>query len=238
MMLMMLMIRQLINAVATFCRSAAGTSGAACLAVAIMLGGCMTSRIESTKDAATGIGKNESIVIMSTSYHLAKPAEYAFIECVTEDAQSGSGKLSVYPAADFRDALFPWLEPRTAPAKAADLPKLLDRPGVRERIKERNVRYIVWIRGKTEETNSSGGLACAAGPTGGACFGLAWWDNLSAYEAAIWDLDAAVDAGKVTTSVNGTSMVPALIIPLPFIARTRAAACKGMARQLQTFIAE
>jgi hypothetical protein len=231
-------MRTMNNAAAIVGRFSAGATGAACLATAIMLGGCMTSRIESTKDAATGIGENESIVIMSSSYHVAKPAENAFIECVTKNAQSGSGKLRVYPAAEFRDALFPWLEPRTAPAKAADLPELLDLPGVQGRIRDRNVRYIVWIQGKTEESNSNGGLACAAGPTGGACFGLAWWDNLSSYEAAIWDLEGAVDAGKVTTSVNGTSMVPALIVPVPFIARTRAAACKGMARQLQTFIAE
>jgi len=217
-----------------------GTSAAKvsiCLLATVMLHGCMTSRVESTKDAATGLGKNEAIVIMSSSYHIAKPAEDAFIECVTKNAQSGAKKLRVYPAAEFRDALFPWLEPRTAPARATDLPDMLERPGVQARIKERNVRYIVWIQGKTEESNSNGGLACAAGPTGGACFGLAWWDNLSSYEAAIWDLAGAADAGKVTTSVNGTSMVPALIVPLPFIARTRAAACKGMASQLQTFIA-
>jgi len=208
-----------------------------CLAATIILAGCMTSRVESTKDAATGIGKNESIVILSSSYHVAKPAEDAFIECVTDKAQSGSRKLQVYPADEFRDALFPWLEPRTAPAKAADLPEFLGRPGVQDVIRARKVRYVVWVQGKTEESNSNGGLACAAGPTGGACFGLAWWDNLSSYEAAVWDLESATDTGKVTTSVNGTSMVPAVIVPLPFIARTRAAACKGMASQLQTFIA-
>jgi hypothetical protein len=222
---------------AEFLTRATAIKIAAWLAATIVLNGCMTSRIESTKDAATGLGTNESIVILSSSYHVAKPAEDAFIECVTENAQSGSKKLRVYPAAEFRDALFPWLEPRTAPAKAANLQEMLDRPGVQEAIKARNVRYIVWIQGTTEESNNNGGLACAAGPTGGACFGLAWWDNLSSYEAAIWDLAAAADAGKVTTNVNGTSMIPALIVPVPFIARTRAAACKGMASQLQTFIA-
>jgi hypothetical protein len=57
--------------------------------LATMLTGCMTTRIEAAKDAATGIGNNESIVILSSSYHVAKPAEDAFIECVTDTAQSG-----------------------------------------------------------------------------------------------------------------------------------------------------
>ena len=33
-------------------------------------------------------------------------------------------------------------------------------------------------------------------------------------------------------------MVPALIIPLPFIARTQSAACKDMARELRQFISD
>ena len=81
------------------------------------------------------------------------------------------------------------------------------------------------------------GSAQAAGPTGGACFGLTWWENLSAYKATIWDLDAGISTGTVSTSVNGTSVIPALIIPVPFIARTQAAACKGLSKQLKTFIA-
>jgi hypothetical protein len=31
-------------------------------------------------------------------------------------------------------------------------------------------------------------------------------------------------------------MIPALIIPVPLIARTQTAACKGLARELQQFI--
>ncbi len=31
--------------------------------------------------------------------------------------------------------------------------------------------------------------------------------------------------------------MPAIVIPLPFIARTKTAACKGLADQLKTFLA-
>lgn len=209
---------------------------AACLGMALLATGCMTTRVEETKDSATGILNGESVVIIASSYHTSDPAEDAFIECVIDSVDSGRGKLKVHPASELRDALFPWLEPRTAPQKIEDLPKLLKRPGISERIDERGIRYLIWIKGDTERTNGGGSLSCAAGPTGGACFGLAWWENMSAYEATVWDLDDGVRSGMVTTSVNGTSVVPALILPMPFIARTRAAACKGMSTQLKNFL--
>ena len=210
---------------------------ALCLLVSA-LSGCMTARVEEAKDASTGIKSGESIVIFASSYHNGDPAEDDLIACVTKKVQAGSKKLQVHPEGEFRDALFPWLEPRTAPRTAEDLPEMLERPGVGDRVRDRGIRYIVWIKGDTERTSSGGSLSCAAGPGGGGCFGLAWWENLSAYDATIWDLEDGTRAGKVSANVNGTSVIPALVIPVPLIARTQAAACKGLANQLKSFIIE
>jgi len=81
-------------------------------------------------------------------------------------------------------------------------------------------------------------LSCAASPAGGGCFGLLWWENDSSYEAAIWDLEDGTSAGEVSTDVRGTSVIPALIVPIPLIARTQSAACKGLAQELRTFIVD
>ena len=42
--------------------------------------------------------------------------------------------------------------------------------------------------------------------------------------------------GTVTADVSGTSFLPAIVIPIPLIARTQAKACKGLADQLKLFI--
>ena len=42
----------------------------------------------------------------------------------------------------------------------------------------------------------------------------------------------------VSTDVHGSSMMPALILPLPFIARTDTAACKELAGELRKFIVQ
>jgi len=198
---------------------------------------CMTTRIEETKDSSTGILPDESVVILASNYHAGNPAEDDFVECIVDKVQSGRNKLNVHSANEFRDALFPWLEPRTAPQGVDGLPELLKRPGISDRIEERAIRYIIWVAGNTERTGGGGSLSCAAAPPAAACFGLTWWENLSAYEATVWDMNDGISTGTISTSVNGTSVIPALIIPIPFIARTQAAACKGLSRQLKTFIA-
>jgi hypothetical protein len=196
----------------------------------------MTSRVEGSRNGATGIEDGESIVILATSYHKGKTVENDFISCVADRVQRGK-RIQVYPERQFTDALFPWFEPRTAPQSADALPELLARPGVSERIAERGVRYIVWLNGATEQTTGGGSMSCAVGPGGGGCFGVTWWEDDASYDATVWDIRQKSDAGSVSTDVHGTSMIPALIVPLPFIARTQSAACKDMARELQQFLA-
>jgi hypothetical protein len=109
---------------------------------------------------------------------------------------------------------------------------------VAERIAERGIRYVVWITGATEQTKGGGSMTCALAPGVGGCFGIAWWEDDASYDAAVWDLRQKVDAGSVSAAVHGTSMIPAIVIPLPFIARTQSAACKDLARELRQFISD
>lgn len=206
------------------------------IGLALALSACVTSRVEESKNAATGIGPGESIVILARSYHQGNDTESGFLSCIEDQMQKGRNGLAVRPEQEFRDALFPWFEPRTMPQGVDALPELLARPGVSERINEAGIRYIVWVNGSTERTSDGGSLSCAAGPGGGGCFGLAWWEDDASYEASIWDLKRSIAAGEVSTDVHGTSMIPAIVIPLPLIARTQSAACKSLARELRAFI--
>ena len=204
----------------------------------LLLNGCMTARVEESKNAATGLRNGESVVILETSYHSGNETEDEFMSCVSKVLQRGKNSIDVFPGAEFVDALFPWLEPRTMPRGPDAMPELMGRPGVEERLKASGVRYIVWVTGDTERSSGGGSLSCAASPAGGGCFGLLWWENDSSYEAAIWDLNDGTSAGEVSTDVRGTSVIPAVIVPIPLIARTQAAACKGLAQELRSFISD
>jgi hypothetical protein len=205
-------------------------------ALAVAVSGCVTSRVEDARQGSTGIGQDESIVIMAKSYHLGNETEAKYIRCVENALARGSKGLRVIPSNEFVDSLFPWFEPRTAPAETKNLAKLMERPGVADTIASQGVRYIVWLDGDTERVAGGGSLSCAAGPGGGGCFGFAWWQNDADYNASIWDLDGLESAGTVSTDVSGTSFLPALVVPIPFIARTQSKACKTLADQLHSFI--
>ena len=204
--------------------------------LAIALGGCITARVEDAREHATGINEGESIVVMAKSYHQGNETEADYIRCVENMLGRGSTGLRVIPNQLFVDSLFPWFEPRTAPANTKGLVQLMERPGVAEAVKKMGVRYIVWLDGETERVASGGSLSCAAGPGGGGCFGFAWWQNDADYVASVWDLEGYESAGTVTADYSGTSFLPAIVVPIPLIARTQSRACKGLATQLKAFI--
>jgi hypothetical protein len=206
--------------------------------IAFSLSGCVTSRIEDARENVTGLKDGQSVVIMAKSYHQGNETEGDYLTCIEKALGAGSKGISVVPHQKFVDNLFPWFEPRTAPADTKGLPALMDRPGVKDAVKDMGVRYVVWLDGDTERVAEGGSLSCAAGPGGGGCFGFAWWQNDADYEAAVWDLDDYESAGTVSADVSGTSFLPALVIPIPLIARTQTRACKGLAQQLRSFIVQ
>ena len=209
-----------------------------CVLVALTSAGCITSRVEDARESDTGINEGEGVVVMAKSYHLGNETEEKYIRCVEKALGKGDIGLRVIPHREFVDMLFPWFEPRTAPSETKHLPKLMGYPGVIQRVAENKVRYIIWLDGDTERVAGGGSLSCAAGPGGGGCFGFAWWQNDADYEASVWDLEELESAGTVTTDVSGTSFLPALVIPIPLIARTQTKACKSLAGQLQQFITD
>ena len=208
------------------------------LLIAALASACVTSTVVDIRTGETGINEDESIVIMAKSYHLGNETEMKYIRCIEDNLARGKNGLNVIPHDEFIDSLFPWFEPRTAPAETKNLAKLMDRPGVADRIAEQGIRYVIWLDGDTDRVAGGGSLSCAAGPGGGGCFGFAWWQNDADYDATVWDLEGLESAGTVSADVSGTSYMPALVIPIPLIARTQSRACKSLAEQLHRFIVQ
>jgi hypothetical protein len=232
---------------------------AALLAAGTLLSGCMTARIEEMREAPTQIESHEAIVLLAKPHLEGPGTEQRFLDClerelVGEEFSAGvatkqrGGKevaprsslqkspFQIYADHHFVDALYPWLEPSTAPANAKSFAAFLARPGVTERVNSMGVRYIVWVDGVTQKTDGGGSIACAAGPGGAGCLGLGWWEKTSDYEATVWDLREGVAAGTLTTDVKGTSVMIGAIAPIPLIAPVQSTACDRLARQLRSFL--
>jgi hypothetical protein len=199
------------------------------------LSGCMTARIDESRELQTKIAADEAVVILAKPQIEGASAEDGFMDCVSSNLGSGRDKLIVRGNDEFVDQLFPWFEPGTAPTRPEAVTSVLARPGVSERVAETGVRYIVWLDGSTRKTDGGGSLACGAAPGAAGCIGFGWWEKESAYEATIWDLKQAKTAGTIGTNVTGTSAIVGAIVPLPFIARVEGTACDRLAEQLRSF---
>jgi hypothetical protein len=198
--------------------------------------GCVTTTIQEIREADTGLGEHESVVVLGRHHKGGEDIEGDFVNCVSNNLNGGNAKLGVIREAEFVDAMFPWFEPRTAPLTTNDLPEMISHPLLSERLARIGVRYVVWVEGATQRVDAGGSMACTASPTGAACFGFLTWEDDSSYEAAIWDIKNGAQAGKVSSDAVGTSFMPAVIVPVPFIARVQHSACSSLANQLKRFI--
>lgn len=199
--------------------------------------GCVTSTIEQVRESETGMTDGDSVVVLGRRNRPSQTqTELDFIECVSENMEDGTRGVAVITEQEFMDALFPWFEPRTAPLNTNELPGLLQQPALAERIREIGLKYLIWVEGSTRRTSQTGSLSCTATPGGAGCFGFLTWDNDSNYEASIWNAHTAKTAGRISSEAAGTSYIPAVVVPIPIIARVQTSACTKLAEQLKAFI--
>ena len=201
------------------------------------LSGCVTATVQEVREASTGMLDGETVVVLGRAAEArGTETEEDFVSCIGRNMRSGSGALSVLEEREFKDTLFPWFEPRVAPLSTTDLPELLAQPLIAERLESVGLRYLVWVDGSTQRTDEAGSMSCTVTPGGAGCFGFLSWEHDSSYEASIWDIQSGRPVGKVSSDANGTSFMPAVVVPIPFVARVRAQACNSLADQLKTFI--
>ena len=197
--------------------------------------GCSITRIDEEVNTAFTISGDESIVLLSNSYHTGNQTELDFMDCLNNSILKKQDTFEIIPTRQFQNLFYPWFEPSTAPQSIEDLPKILGNELIKEKLSVMKIKYLIKITGETKTNASSGALSCAAGPGGGGCFGFAWWDDTSAYNASVWDLSQETSVGNVSANVTGTSMIPAIIIPIPILARTQSNACDGLSDQIVNF---
>lgn len=206
------------------------------LIVANMLSGCVTSRIEQSRDAVTGISSDEAMVLLGRASYNEKQTEESFTDCIADVLNKGDQSIRLIAQQQFKDDLYPWFEPRTAPTSADELGRLFAQPGVKARIDDAKVRYLAWIDGDTVTIDSGGSMSCTISSFGGGCFGMSYWEEDASYEASIWDLKAMTSTGQISADATGTSYLAGVVLPIPILARPGNAACEGLAEQLRSFI--
>ncbi len=202
----------------------------------VLLASCTSTTVDEFRQGETGINSDESIVILGRRHSSDYETRAEFVDCVGERMTTGNDSISVIPEKEFVDAMFPWFEPRTAPLRTRDLERLMAEPVVADKMAEFGVRYMVWLDGFTETSGRTGTISCTVGPGGAGCFGFGSWEDDSTFDARVWDVASLQNVGTISTDATGQSYLPALVIPIPLIARVEANACVRLADQLKQFV--
>jgi len=207
--------------------------------VLVLLGACKSSTVideyrETPK--ARIIGSDDTVVVLGRRHRSTQETEVDFISCVGSTLGQGVGAISVIPEQEFVDSMYPHFETSTMPMNVKNLGRMVRNPFIAQKFSDFRIRYFVWVEGFTERTDSSGSVTCAVGPGGGGCFGYASWDDEANYEASIWDFENLELSGRISAETKGTSYMPAVVIPIPLLARVQASACKSMADQIKSFL--
>jgi len=206
------------------------------IAAPILVGCSTTARLEPYKQTNAVLEDGEGVVVLARRHHSTHEAEQEFVDCISDALASGKREILVHDSNEFEDMLYPWFEPSTAPLNLADFSELLDQPKVAQRISDSGVRFVVWLDGSTDRVASGGSITCGAGIGGAGCMGLAWWEDDARYDAAVWDISQLNQSGTIHADVRGRSVMPAVIVPMPFISRPQAKACRGLTEQLKQFL--
>ncbi len=202
----------------------------------LALTACTTTEIDEFRQGATSINSDQSIVILGRRQNNNYETAGSFVNCVAEVVASGQNGISVVPEQEFLDAMFPFFEPRTAPMRTGHLKELMDLEEAANRMSEFGIQYIVWLDGITQRSQQAGSISCTIGPGGAGCFGFGTWQDDSNFDAEIWDINTLDTVGSISTDSMGQSYMPALVVPIPLIARVEASACSGLGNQLKQFI--
>ena len=200
------------------------------------LASCTSTTVDEFRQGETGIESDESVVILGRRQASDFETKSDFVECVGKGMRQGENAISVVPEREFIDAMFPWFEPRTAPLRATDLEQLLAEDVVAQKMNEFGIRYMVWVEGFTETTGRTGSISCTVGPGGGGCFGFGTWEDDANFDARVWDVNTLRNVGTINADATGQSYLPALVVPIPLIARVETNACNRLAAQLKDFV--
>ncbi len=217
-------------------------AGGSCLifAVSILLSGCMSHTVinEYRATKTVSLDKHDTIVILGRRYSGDYETEHNFVQCIGNQLSTGAKVFNVIPEKHFVDSLYPYFEAGTAPSDIKRLGTLVNNPLIAKKLTELGLRYFIWVDGTTETMRRSGNISCAAGPGGGGCLGYVSWDDEANYEASIWDFSQMELSGKIHAETMGTSFTPAIIIPIPMLARVQTTTCKKLSERIKMFFSE
>ena len=191
------------------------------LIIVSVIFGCTKSQIKDSLKAHSLADQYTTAAILPINL---KGKEFA--ECVQEELKEDLQYLKFVPGDKFREALFPWFEPNTAPRNIEELSALLSKTLVKKRIESLGVELLIYVHGSTETYDETFG----AEPGIGFLYHAERTTNIW---TTVWDLKEIVRVGDTDIYFEGKVYAGIIaIVPFAVLAFTESSACKETAKRI------
>jgi hypothetical protein len=189
----------------------------------ILLFGCMKSQTKDSLMVQTHEQQFSVATVLAVDFE-----DKGFAECVQWRLKKEFPKIGVIPGNTFRDALFPWFEPKTAPSEKGELTANLSKTLVQERIEAMGVELLIYVHGDTNQRKFSGFV----GGNYGAAAGYFSAKRATHIWTTVWDLKDNVRVGDTDVDFQGTVHIPILGFPILIPVFTESSACNETSKRI------
>ena len=214
--------------------------------LACLLSGCMTSKVDETRQVAGALHPNDAIVVLKKPQLEGwAPRRISSTACSRTSAASSCTRSRGRRAKCRKTSRTFHSDLRRAGIHGRPVPVVRAEHCTGQRRRAQDVTRSSrcrWTGSRRSVCATSSGstatrrrpTAAAAWPAqpdpgGAGCIGIGWWEKHSDYVASVWDLQTAVEMGSVTTDVKGTSVLIGAIAPIPIISPVQSTACNPQA---------
>jgi len=154
-------------------------------------------------------------------------------DCLAQNVHETAPEINIVPQRAIRDALFPLMESSTQPPTEGEFAGLLAREDVRQRLAKRGLDYLVTF---SDVAHNEPWQGVILGGGISAYMGFMWRDETTTLTVGLWSLDGVRLSARETVDAKGTSLVPAVGLPIPLMAQTRGQACAEISQRIVTII--
>jgi hypothetical protein len=209
------------------------------LGFASLLAGCLPVPLPSTVDSARSpavrvadvpgqgqlpprpLAPGEKVVIISAEF------DDAFAEGVRDEVAQQAPAIPVLPETEFRRALFPWFQSGWPSGHPEAFERAMREQAVRRKIEELDLRYLVEVRGSTEDDGQF-----SVGPYPGA---MGWATPHTKVAAKVWDLRKGQTFQDAAAETSGIQFLFWAVYGVYLFSMTESKATDELATRLVLF---
>jgi len=192
------------------------------LSIFLVIFGCTKSQIKDSLKSGFRANQYTTATIFPVNSE-----DKEFAECVQEKLKEKLQYLKFIPGDKFREDMFPWFEPNTAPKNVEELSALLSKPFVKKRIESLGVELLIYVHGYSK-INDEGAYNIL--------LSMGYFCKRETHIwTTVWDLKEIVRVGDTDISFKGSAGAGIFIVP-PFVyiipAFTETSACGETAERI------